>query len=362
MHFDTEDQRFTISISGFDKFFEETVSAVGDFLQHVKYDRRKLKTLVDDARVSEKALFKSSADIADALFEYVQFGTKSQYLTKPSLGEIKKLKGQTLLDLFSAIQQVQCDFHYCGKHDASFVAGKISQYIPLDKITKDSNNPIYREPIVYDKPFVFFYDMRDVAQNILYGYQVGSPLPTHEERAAARLFSEYFGGGMSSLIFQEIREFRSYAYQTSGGIKLPPYCLSDKPALFVAYLSTQCEKTIDALTVLEALIRRMPAHPEKIGPIKQSVINQTNNEYPPFRDISTHIARYKDVGHDSDPNRYLLQKIREMDISDVVRFHNEQVKDRNIVYAIVGNSLKINMSKLSTFGEIVRVKKSDFYR
>ena len=362
LHFEADNQRFIINISGFDKFFEETISAVGDFLQHAKYDRRKFKTLVDDARVGEKAFFKSNVDIADALFEYVQYGKNSQYLTKLSLKEIKKLKGHALLDLFSGIQQVKCNFHYCGKQDISLVSEKIRQYIPLENIIKDTNNPIYREPIIYDKPFVFFYDMRDVSQNILYGFQVGKPLSTPEERAAARLFSEYFGGGMSSLIFQEIREFRSYAYQTSGGVQLPPYCLSDKPATFVAYLSTQCDKTIDALTVLEALIRRMPAHPEKIDPIKQSIINQTNNEYPSFREISTKIAKYRQVGHNSDPNRILLEKIREMDISDVVRFHSEQVKDRNLVYAIVGNSLKINMSKLSAFGEVVRVRKGDFYR
>jgi len=187
-------------------------------------------------------------------------------------------------------------------------------------------------------------------------------LTSHEERAAARLFSEYFGGGMSSLIFQEIREFRSYAYQTSAGVQLPPFCLSDKPVLFVTHLSTQCDKTIDALTVLETLIQHMPAHPEKIQPIIQSIINQTNNEYPSFRDISTKIARYRQVGYDSDPNPNLLEIIKGLDMNDVVRFHSEHVKDRTLVYAIVGNALKINLSKLSTFGDVIYVRKSDFYK
>lgn len=362
MHFDSDHNHFIINISGFDKYLEETIIILSEFLQQVKDDRKKLKTLIDDAKVSEKAFFKSSNDIADALFEYVQFGTKSQYITKPSLKDLKKLKGQDLLDLFFRIQKVKCNFHYCGKKSASYISEKINQHIPLNNITEDSNIPVYREPIIYDKPLVFFYDMHDVSQNILYGYQVGTPLLSSQERATARLFSEYFGGGMSSLIFQEIREFRSYAYQTSGGIQLPPFCLSDKPATFVTYLSTQSDKTIDALTVLESLIHRMPAHPEKIEPIIQSIINQTNNEYPSFRDISTKIAKYRQVGHNSDPCKYLLQKIKDMTINDVTRFHEEHIKNKNIVYVIVGNSLKINMSKLSSFGDIVRVKKSDFYK
>ena len=362
MHFDADHNHFIINVSGFDKYFEETIGVLSEFLQHVKYDRKKLKMIRDDAKVGEKAFFKSSGEIADALFEYVQYGTKSQYLTKPSIKDLKQLRGRNLLNLFYRIQKVECNFHYCGKKSASYISEKIRQYIPLENITEASNIPVYREPIVYDKPLVFFYDMYDVSQNILYSYQIGTPLTSQDDRVAARLFSEYFGGGMSSLIFQEIREFRSYAYQTSGGIQLTPFCQSDKPSTFVTHLSTQSDKTIDALTVLESLIHRMPAHPEKIGPIIQSVINQTNNEYPSFRDISTKIAKYKQVGHNSDPNKYLLQKIKDMDINDVIKFHEEHIKNKTLVYAMVGDSGKINMSKLSSFGDIIKVKKSDFYR
>ena len=362
MHFDSDNNHFIIRVSGFDKYFEETTAVLSEFLQHVKDDRKKLKSLIDDAKVGEKAFFKSNNDIADALFEYVEYGTKSQYITKPSIKELKKIKGQDLLDLFFRIQKVECNFHYCGKRSAEYVSEKIRQYIPLNNITEASVIPVYREPIAYDKPLVFFYDMRDVSQNILHSYQVCTPLSSHEDRVTAKLFSEYFGGGMSSLIFQEIREFRSYAYQTSGGIHLTPYCQADKPTTFLTYLSTQSDKTIDALTVLETLIHRMPVHEEKIGPIIQSIINQTNNDYPSFRDISTKIAKYKQVGHDTDPNIYLLQKIKDMNINDVVKFHEEHIKEKTLVYVMVGNSQKINMSKLSTFGDIVKMKKSDFYR
>jgi predicted Zn-dependent peptidase len=362
MHFDSESNHFVISISGFDKYFEETMAVLGDFLQHVKDDRKKLKSLIDDAKVGERAFFKSSHDIADALFEYVQYGTKSQYLAKPSLRDLKRMKGRDLLDLFSRIREVECTFHYCGTGDASFVSDKIRRYIPLENIRKEAGTPVYREPVLYDKPLVFFYDIRDVSQNIVYGFQVGPPLTSPDDRCSARLFSEYFGGGMSSLIFQEIREFRSYAYQTSGGIQFPPFCLADKPAMFITYLSTQSDKTMDALTVLESLVHRMPVHPGKIDLIIQSIINQVNNEYPSFRDISLKIARYRQAGHHDDPNKYLLQRIKEMTIEDVVRFHGAHVKNRTLVYVIAGNSLKINMSKLASFGDIVRVRKSDFYR
>jgi predicted Zn-dependent peptidase len=362
MLFDADDNRFIINVSGFDRYFEETLILLSDFMNNVKNDSYKLKTLKDDAKVGEKAFFKSSSEVAEALFEYVQYGTQSQYLNRPSLKEISRYNGHELLNLFSEVQKIYCNFHYCGLNGAEFVEQKIRKYLPVDKITKDSHVPYYREPINYDKPLIFFYDMSDVSQNIVYGYQTGDPLNTYEARTAARLFSEYFGGGMSSLLFQEIREFRSYAYQTSGAVQLPPFNMIDKPFRFITFLSTQGDKTIDALSVLKSLIHSIPVHKEKIDPIIKSIINETNNEYPSFRDISIKIAKCKQYGYTEDPNKYLIKRISDMTIDDIVKFHKTYIRDRNIVYVIVGNSQKLNMSKLSLFGSIIRIRKGDFYR
>jgi predicted Zn-dependent peptidase len=360
--FDADDNRFIINVSGFDKYFKETMTILNDFLKNVKYDGKKLKTIVDDAKVSEKAFFKSSQNVAEALFEYVEYGMLSQYLNKPSLRETKKMRGEDLLELFAKIQKVKCNFHYCGAEDAGYVAEIIKQNIDIDNITEESHVPYYRDPIVYDKPLVFFYDMKEVSQYIVYAYQVGGPLQFQDERCTARLFSEYFGGGMSSLLFQEIREFRSYAYQTSGAVQLPPFSMPDKPFAFVSYLSTQSDKTIDAMTVLSSLIHQIPLYQEKIDPIIKSIISESNNEYPSFRDISIKIAKCKQYGYMEDPNKRLINKIKSMSIKDIVKFYEKYISKKNLVYVIVGNSLKINMSKLSSFGDVIRVQKRDFYR
>jgi predicted Zn-dependent peptidase len=359
--FDVDDNRFIIHVSGFDRHFEETLVLLSDFLNNVKNDPRKLKTLKDDAKLGEKAFFKSNSEVAEALFEYVQYGTKSQFLNRPSLQEIRKYNGHELLNLFDEVRKTSCNFHYCGSNEADSVEKKIREHLPVETITKDSHIPYWRDPIIYDRPLVFFYDMDDVSQNIVYCYQTGVPLLTPEERCTARLFSEYFGGGMSSLLFQEIREFRAYAYQTSGAIRLPPLRMPDKPFCFITFLSTQGDKTVDALTVLNSLIRNIPVHRGKMESVVKSIINETNNEYPSFRDISIKIAKCKQYGYTEDPNKYLIKKIQNMTINDIVKFHETYIKDKSIVTVIVGDSQKINMSRLSAFGDVIRVRKGDFY-
>ncbi|MDR3261415.1 MAG: insulinase family protein [Tannerella sp.] len=358
---DVDEHCFTLKISGFDKAFGETLALICDFLVHVKVDDKKLKTLVDDAKVTEKAFFKSNNEVADALFEYVQYGRLSQYMTKSSYKDVKKIKGSELVAIFHQVQQVACNLHYCGTLEVGQVAEQIKQMFAVEQITEDSHSPVYREFVVYDRPLVFFYDMPDVFQNIIYAYMACDPLETLKKRHEANLFSKYFGEGMSSLMFQEIREFRSFAYYTSGAYRLPPFCQSDKPTRFVTCLSTQSDKTTDALKVLNSLIQHMPEHPEKIEAAIQTTINHTNNEYPSFREISMKIASYRRDGYTEDPNLALLNDIKQMEMKDIVRFYRSNVKGRTLVYVVVGNSRKIDMRQLAAFGDIVRMKKRDFY-
>jgi predicted Zn-dependent peptidase len=362
LDFDADDHCTTVRVSGFDSVFGETIAAVSDFLTHVKAEKNKLKTLIDDAKITQKAFFKSNNEVAEALFEYVQYGQYSQFINKPSLKEIKRMKGQQLVDLFHKIQQVECSLHYCGTLETTQVVDIVNQNLNIGQITQKSNSPVYREFVRYDKPLVFFYHIPDVFQNIIYAYMACEPQETLQKRHEANLFSRYFGEGMSSLMFQEIREFRSFAYYTSGAYRLPPFCRTDKPSRFIAYLSTQCDKTIDALDVLNSLIQKMPRYPEKITSAIHAAVNQTNNDYPSFRDISTKIASYLRDGYTEDPNRKLLKDIEQMQMDDIVRFHQSNVKGRTLVYVVVGNSRKMDMRKLTSFGDVIHVKKKDFYR
>ena len=229
--FDVTPDAFVMKVTGFDNHIDETMELVGDFIRHAKADDKKLRQIVDDAKVSEKAFFKSGDNVASALLEQVKYGDQSRYLRKLSLSQIKKLKGKDMLAIYDKVRSVQCDLHYCGTLPVEKVIGTIRQHLPLERTTVASNSPYYRELKQYDRPTVFFIDMPDMAQSIVYGYVKGDPVDDKASRHASQLFSVYFGGDMSSLMFQEIREFRSFAYRTSGRYQLPNMHIKGLPDL-----------------------------------------------------------------------------------------------------------------------------------
>lgn len=342
--FDVTPDAFVMKVTGFDNHIDETMELVGDFIRHAKADDKKLRQIVDDAKVSEKAFFKSGHNVASALLEQVKYGDQSRYLRKLSLSQIKKLKGKDMLAIYDKVRSVQCDLHYCGTLPVEKVIGTIRQHLPLERTT------------------VFFIDMPDMAQSIVYGYVKGDPVDDKASRHASRLFSVYFGGDMSSLMFQEIREFRSFAYRTSGRYQLPNHAHKGTAGSFTAMLSTQSDKTLDALGVLDSLIREMPLKPERMEAVKQTLVNRINNDYPPFRNLSEKVASARMEGFDRDPAEEFLRDIATMDMQDISRFYREQISGRPVVYVIAGNRKHIDMKKLAEYGTIIKVKKKDIYK
>lgn len=360
--FDATDKQFFMRITGFDKHFKETVQLAGDFIRHVKADDKQIRQVINDAKVTEKAFFESSDNIANALLEKVKYGEQSRFLTKLSLSEVKKLKGKELLDAFVQVRQTECDLLYCGTLPVAQVREEIEASLPLKEITVAVNAPSHRDAKKYDKPTVYFMDMPTASQSIVYGYAKGEVTDDAWSRHAARLFSVYFGGDMSSLMFQEIREFRSLAYRVSGRYILPPHKLEGKAGEFVTMLSTQSDKTLDALGIMNSLIHEMPEKEERISTVKQSIVNQVNNDFPSFREVPEKVAGFRRNGFDNDPSEALLSGISDMDMKDIIRFYRHNVRLKPVVYVIVGNSRRIDMKQLATYGNVIRLRKKDIYK
>lgn len=362
LSFEANERNFVVRVTGFEANFRQTLELVAHFLAHAKADKKKIHHLIDEAKVIERSFHQSSESIARAVAEKMAFGENSAYLRKLSLAEIKQLKGEELIRILHEVMTYACDLHYCGTLPTDEVEALLRHFLPLKKVKRASVSPCFRPLETYEQPCVFFVDKADVSQSIICGFVPGEPVESQRDRFVSRLFSNYFGGDMSSILFQEIREFRSFAYRVNGRYQLPFRQYPDQPGYFRTTLSTQSDKTIDALSVLDALLRDMPVKPEKLEPVKQAIRNEVNGSYPGFRDISLRWAFYRKEGFHEDPNRLMLQLLDGIGMDDLVQFYDRQLKGHPAIYAVVGNKRKIDMEKLAAFGEIIYLKEKDFYR
>lgn len=360
--FEASERNFVIRITGFDANFVDTLSLITSFLSKAKPDQKKMRHLVEEAKVMDKSFRQSADNMARAAVEKMIYGDNSVYLRKLSLIELKQVKGEQLVALFREVLTYACDFHYCGNISSEKVAELLCRYFPVKNVCRPSVSPYYRPLAAYDKSCLYFIDKPDVSQSIVGIYVPGMAVDDQRERFIARLLSIYLGGDMSSVLFQEIREFRSLAYRVSGRYQLPFRQHRGTPGYFIGYLSTQNDKTTDAMEVLAHILQDMPVKPEKLEAAKQTVRNEINNMYPSFRDISLRWAFYRKEGFEEDPNLLLLQMLDDISIEDIVDFYRRHIQGRPVVYVVVGNKRKMDYGKLSLFGKVVPWKIKDIYK
>jgi len=362
LNFNAESDKFVIEVTGFDKNFDPTIALVDEFMKSVKADQKKIKQIVDAKKVGDKAEKESPDNLASALLDKVRYGEASSFLNRLSLSETKALKGSTLIDEFNSVMKVECSIHYCGNLSKEVVASKIKSHVDISSINVASNSPVYRQPKVVEEAVIYFVEVPKAAQSIIYGYAPGGITEQMASRHAGAMFNNYFGGSMSSLVFQQIREFRSLAYRANARYSIPAYCHRDKQGQLVASLSTQCDKTTDALGVLDSLIKMMPVKAERVETARQDLVNEASNQYPALRYRSSEIASLKRSGYTSDPNKSLVNAVADMGIDQIVDFYNNNVKNSKVTYMVIGSSKKIDMKKLATYGRIIKVKPEELLK
>ncbi|MDR2916837.1 MAG: insulinase family protein [Tannerella sp.] len=354
--FSADHSEFVISVKGFDQYFNETVKLLGDMLKNYQVDKKKLSALKDLDKMN-KSMAKSATDMASALLEKVRYGDGSQYLRK-----VGKINVSDISELFEKVQSTECDIHYCGTNPICAVEQCIKDYLPLDKTKKASISPVEREPILYDKPVIYFLDMPKSTQSIIYSYIPVDTLGSLDERYDALLFSQYLGGGMSSVMFQEIREFRSLAYSAWANIVRPVWKNKNKGSHLYTFMSTQCDKTSGAIMILDSLQKNMSFTSNKIETTKKDIYNEIANNYPSFRNVSKEIAEYRRNGYDEDPQEYVVKYLESAGVENMKFFYERHVRNKAIVYCITGDSKKIDMKLLESFGQVIRVKKKDIFK
>jgi predicted Zn-dependent peptidase len=357
------DVNFSINLTGPDRQLKPALQLLAHFLRAAKGDDDALDEARDADKVDRKSFGKQKDDVLAPMLQRVAYGNKSTYLTQLSKKEVKALKSDELLALFRELQQYDCELFYCGRQPVEVVARESQQTLPLTQCTKPKADT-FRSLQQYSEPTVFFYDVPKSRQNFVVSYDAISALPTANERATMKLWDEYFGGGMSSVLFQNVREFRSLAYSTRGkSINTSLALHPNDPQAYITATGTQADKTIEAVATIDSLLRQMPMKEENLESARQSVLSDIQNDYPTFRGIAKYVANQRNIGYTSDPNNETARLLPAITAQDIVQFHQQHVgNNQSRVWIIIGDKKTTDLKALSSYGKIVELKKEDVYR
>jgi len=328
--------------------------------------------LLADAQVNKEAYNNLVGDIlkarADAklnqgqnfsrLMNYAMYGPKSPATNLLTEAELASMNPQELVDRIHNQNNYKHRILYYGPSSSKDLLATIEQYHQVPATLKDipaGNEYSYLETPA-TKVLVAPYEAKQIymaqISNLDKKYDPAIE-PTRE------LYNEYFGGGMNSIVFQEMRETRGLAYSAWAGIMPPSYL--KYPYTIRTQIATQNDKMIDAVNTFNDIINNMPESEAAFKLAKEGLINRMRTDRIIKSDIIWTYINAQDLGQSVDPRIKLYNDVQTMTLKDIVDFQKEWVKGRTYVYCILGDKKDLDMNKLKAVGPIEELTQEQIF-
>lgn len=295
----------------------------------------------------------------DALNEYIFYKMKSSYIDRLSEEDILNLSISDLTGEFQKATDYAAEVHYVGKLPFEEVNDILSANLPLKAKELESKSPVDKPRETYKENTVYFVNNSNATQSKIYFY-INSENYSPEIVPSLSAFNQYFSGGFSSLVMNEIRVKNSMAYTTYGIFRSP--ILLNSPFYFTGFIGTQADKTIDAISLYMNLIKDMPQYPDRINGIKMYMRQALMAQKPNFRYTSQTYEAQKRLGYTEPMEKTLVPKIDQLTFDDIVSFYEKQVKSKPMVIGIIGDPKSFNVSDLEKFGKVERLNISKLFK
>ena len=347
----------SIEVVGFDDKFNEALALIGSLLENPALEQSKMDLLYEGAKTERKMERSEPDNVAGALVDFVKYGQKSEYIDRAELKQIKSFQASDMTAAFQSIQDYGVNIHYSGNLKPGDVAATC-QTIFKTSGTKAVETPVVMDLNQYTENTVYFVDKKKATQSNIYFFANGSPY-NPDQQAVMDAFNVYFGGDFSGLVLQEIREARSMAY--SAGAKYVDPELKGKEKYFMGKIGTQADKTVQAITIFDSLVRFMPAKPERTRMIQQYLSNSSLSKRPHFRNLSADVVGWQNRGFETDPAFTKQKAYENLKYDDIQQFYASNIADKPMVICIVGDKKRIATKELEQFGKVVIVKEKELF-
>ncbi len=343
----SQDDRSSISISGLRENIDTGLELLEDLMANAvpnqeAYDKLVLKI----AKGREETKSDKGSIMWDGLFSYVQYGEDSRLRDIYTFEELKVVDPAELVDIIKGLTDYKHRVFYYGKNEDE------GRNAIMDKHSIPETFKEYPPKKEYDRKEmagdVYFvnYDMVQAEMLFLAKGDTFDP----EKMAATALFNTYFGSGLSSIVFQEIRESKSLAYSAFSAYSNARK--KEDPNYVYAYIGTQANKMGQAMDAMLTLMKDMPEAEENFRAAKESTLKQIAADRINKTNIFWSYERLKDRGMTEDNREGMYNAIQKMKIEDLRAFFDTNIRGGAYDLMVIGNKKDVDIKSLEKFGKV----------
>lgn len=341
--------RVYVYLTGLNENFDKGVELFEHLLANAKPDQEAFDNMVSnvlkqraDAKLSKNVILRSG------MMNYAMYGEDNPFKNIIAESALKEIDPSELTGLIHDLTNFQHRALYYGPLEQQ----KLSQ-----KLAKMHNAPDEMKPIPEgksfpeldneeDKVYVVDYDMEQAEIIMLSKKKLYDP----KNVAAAAIFNEYFGGGMGSIVFQEMRESKALAYSVYSVYRSPSD--SAKAHYVMAYIGTQADKLPEAMAGMTELLNNMPEAEKSFELAKKSALEKIRTERITKTSKLWNYETALKRGLDYDIRKDIYEQVPNMTMADLKAFHEEFIKDGKYNIMVIGDKKKLDVDALKEYGPL----------
>jgi predicted Zn-dependent peptidase len=346
----SNDERSYVVLSGLEENFTAGVRLFEHILQNVIGDKDALNNMIADILAKRDNDKKDKRIILrHALHDYAVYGKKSPFIDILSKTVLQKLSTNRLVAKIKSLTQFQHRVFYYGAKSPETVTTILCKehHVPT-QLTPTPPKKVYLE-LDTRKDSVLFAHYPMVQTEIML-LSKGTPQYSEAESIMSVLFNNYFGIGMSSIVFQEIREARALAYAANAYCSTPDTC--NEAHYLQAYVGTQPDKLQEAINAMRDIMEDMPLSEAQFEQAKLSVLKSIESERITKASVYWTYLSSKDKGVEYDVRKPLYETISKSTLADLKAFHQQYIKGRHFTYLILGDKERIDFAFLKGIGKV----------
>ncbi len=337
-----------ITVSGLNENMEKALvlmeellaKPVGDTVALANLKQKILKNRRDQKSSKESIL-------RAALVNYATYGPQSPFTNIIPEATLNKITSEELLALLQQLRSIKHAVLYYGPRLAEDVKSIVVTHHkvgskPLPSVMKTYT---FRKPEANE---VYWVDYKMIQAEIM----ILNPSDDYNAKVAVEssIFNEYFGGGMGSIVFQEIRESKALAYSAKSTYTVAQHV--KEPNYQISYIGTQADKLGDAMDAMLGLLNTFPYSDVMFTNSVSSLQEIIASERIDRMDVIFTYLKNKRMGITFNTREDLYNKLKTYTYKDLLNFHAAHIKGKTNSIVLVGSKDKLDLEQLKKYGTV----------
>jgi predicted Zn-dependent peptidase len=348
-----------VSLSGLNENFEKGLELFEEMLSDVQPNKQALENLVNDIlKVREDNKLSQDKILWEAMYNYAVHGPKSPFTNILSKDELKAVSPDELVAIIKKIPSYQHIVLYYGPQGIESLAGILNSKHRMPETLTPLPAEVKYPELNTDNTQVLFVNYPGMVQAEIVMLSKGEPynkdwIPT------IKLYNEYFGSGMSGIVFQELRESKALAYSAFSAYSVPSK--PDEANYILAYIGTQADKVPEAMTGLNDILNNLPESDITFSSSKNSLLQQLRTSRTTKTGVLFSYLGAKKLGLNYDIRKDIYDKVPQMTFNDIKSFQEHQIKGKKYTILVLGDNTKIDMKNLKKYGKVKTLSLNDVF-